>query len=170
MAIADHRFVAALALVLAGCGGPESKRATYADYQLDLPPGFVRDGSGVGIDSKVERWVSPDAEISTDFGQHGSALTCSEIAEPCAARAREVDGEPASVTRFGPDVAGDWRVRVFVPLDVVDKRGRRWPLSLVLDARCGSEARCDELVPVLLAARLIPGPPPWEHIAPPPPR
>lgn len=153
-------------LGLAGCGVAEQPGgATYADYRLVPPEGFVRDDSGVAIDSKVERWTSADAEISTDFGQHGGEVDCPMVEAPCSVENREVDGQPASVTRQGPDAAGAWRVRVFVPLHVIAAPGTRRPLSLVLDATCRSEARCDALVPVLLSADLIEGPPPWQTVA-----
>lgn len=164
----------ALAVALSSCGDDAAQptAARYSDYRLDLPADFVRDETAVPIDSKAESWIAPDAEIWTDFGQYGGTMKCADVGGRCSTENREVDGKPAVVTRFGPDAQRLYGLHIYVPLDVVEASGRRWPLSLVMGAQCRTQARCDALLPVLLSARLVEGSAAWENVgrpAPPPP-
>ncbi|RVQ67020.1 hypothetical protein EKN06_08765 [Croceicoccus ponticola] len=165
--------VALLVLALAGCDDADRGRVgvTYADHRLTLPPEFVRDDSAIPIDSKVEVWNAPGAQVATDFGQHGAQPECSAALGPCRIGNGAIDGRPALILRSGPDRGGQWRVHVFVPLHLAEGAGTVRPLSLGMMAHCATQARCDSLVPVLMAADLIAGPPTWEasEAGPPPP-
>lgn len=164
-------FATALAVVLSSCGGDASQASstTYKDYRLDLPADFVHDETAVPIDSKAETWVSPDAQVWTDFGQYGGTMTCADVGGLCSSENREVDGKPAVVTRFGPDAQHLYGIHVYVPLDVIEASGDRWPLSLVMGARCRIQARCDALLTILLSVHLVEGPAPWDDVRPAPP-
>ena len=156
---------AAAALLLAGCGDtqregsdpqvppPLDDAAASYDYELDLPPKFVRDPSAHGIDSKAELWRAPGVEIGSDFGMYSGAPSCAAGQRHCSVTRETVDGRPALLgrARFGP---GDARAPYFVHLHLPVLE-RPYELKLNLFAHCQTEAACDEALALFRRVRIV---------------
>jgi len=139
------------------------------DYELSLPPAFVRQDV-MGIDSKVEEFRSDEVIISTDFGHYSSPPECSPQFHFCKVDEERIAGHDALVGTFEhgsherPNEPKPFRIFVHVIVD------RSQGLNLNLFARCDTRRTCDDAlsyfrrVKVLRLTNL-----PVEHLAPPAP-
>lgn len=111
------------------------------DYRLELPAHFIHDNDVQGIDSKVELWRSPGAEVSTDFGMYSSAPECGFASRNCSIESGRIAERQALVGRYRwphGNASEELPHVVFVHVPVTRE------IKLNLFARCRTEQACED--------------------------
>ena len=138
------------------------------DYALTLPASFAKQDV-MGIDSKVEEFVSDDTVISTDFGHYGAPPQCEGNDRSCQVEEEAIGEFQVLYAAYlaGPDfqAAKEYPYRVHYHVIVKPQQG----LDLNLFASCKTETACNVALSHFRRVRIFAIEPPVRDTSAPPP-